>query len=146
MASAATAAVSARRMRGPSAIRDVSRPLQQHGALLLGKSAFRADQHRERRAAAGAPRRKSARSAATGSAHGASSSQNTRWRDGASAAIARGEIHRGGDLGMAEDAALLRRLDGVGPHALEIDPLGLGVAHHHRRSRDTPISTAFCTM
>ncbi len=42
------------------------------------------------------------------------------------------------DLGQAQDAALLGRLDGIGLHALEIDPLRLGVAGHHRLQPGNP--------
>ena len=79
-ASAATAAVSARRMRGPEREPHDVRELQHRRALLLGKAAFRPDQDRERRLAACSGSVRAARrpgSAATGSSTSASSSQNT---------------------------------------------------------------------
>ncbi len=114
-ASAATAAVSARKMRGPSAIRDVrgrrrsaarsSSPNPPSGPINTASSALLAC------AAA-----KSARNAATGSPHGASSSQKARWHEGPSAGLGVAHDH-GMKPGNAHFDRLLHHV--VKPGALE---------------------------
>ena len=118
------------------------RPPQQRRALVLGKAAFRPDQDRKRRPAA-APRA----SAATGSPTSASSSQNTRRRAG---------IERGEQRDRARPARAISGSVRM-PHC---SAASMALARMRSRltratwpwrvstgcSRETPISTAFCTM
>ena len=126
-ASAATAAVSARRIRGPSDSLRVSRLSQQHRALFLGKSAFRPDQDVDPVAAANSPC-----SACTGFSASAASSQKTSRRCPSRPVEIAIERHRLGDHGKAEDAALLGGLDDIGAHPLAVDPRDLGEAGQDR--------------
>jgi hypothetical protein len=103
---------------------------QQDGAFFLGKPAFGADQD------VGAVGRRQAalqrlqRIFALGGlvaenqqAPGIALAQITIERD------------RVGDRGNAQDAALLGRLDDIGPHPLAVDPADLGEAGQHRLQR-----------
>ena len=69
---------------------------------------------------------------AAGSATSAASSQNTSRRSGLALAQKAIERHRVGDLGEAEDAALLGGLDDIGAHPLAVDPRDLGEAGQDR--------------
>ena len=46
----------------------------------------------------------------------------------------------------SKNAALLGRLDDVGPHPFGVDPLAIVRSVMTGRSRRTPISVTFCTM
>ena len=115
--------------------------LEQCRPFLVGKTPFRADQYCQRRPLG---RMRTTSSALIGSFTSASSSQNTRWRRGhCEEAIERQRI---GDIAVPQDAALLRRLDHIGAHAIEIDALTWVCRVITGWSREAPISTAFCTM
>ena len=57
-----------------------------------------------------------------------------------------GQRHWRVDHRHAQHTALLRGLDGVGAHALQIDAVSNGTTGQNRRRRATPISVAFWTM
>jgi hypothetical protein len=124
-ASAATAAVSARRIRGPSGI-----------AVTKGRACNCARSASEN-PPSGPMMTPSFFSAipcriSSGLFVSASSSQKISRRSVSQSGEELVELHGSAAVRDRQDAALLRRLGGVGGHALDIDLRNLGVMRHHR--------------
>ena len=114
-------------MRGPSAIRTTFGRLEQRLPLLLGKAAFRADQHGERQ-----PRARGRGQRRHRVLHLGVLVAEHQQATGIGLSDRRLERDRLGDLRQRQNAALLRRLDHIGAHAVEIDARHLGVPGDHR--------------
>ena len=114
---------------------DDLRKLQQGGPLIVGKSALRTDQDRERAGSVGWPVRRER-------SHGIGDLGILVAKDQEARAFHSGdrlrERDRFADLRQVEDAALFGGFDRVRLHALDIHPRRLGVAGDHRLQARRP--------